>query len=119
MQKVQIKRAYEPESNDDGFRIYIDRLWPQGLSHATFHYDMWDKEISPSTQLREWFHQDPQDRWTEFAKRYKQELLSNPAFANLKKIISTKPVVTLLYSSHDTLHNNAVILSELLKSDNL
>ena len=114
--KIQIKRAYEPASPDDGFRIYVDRLWPRGLSHETFHYDLWDKDISPSTELREWFHQDPQDRWTEFQKRYSQELLANPAFQQLKAYVSAKPSVTLLYSSHDEQHNNAVVLENLLKS---
>ncbi|MDE6278596.1 MAG: DUF488 family protein, partial [Paramuribaculum sp.] len=56
-QTIQIKRAYDPELPDDGYRVYIDRLWPRGLSHETFHYDSWDKQIAPSTELREWFHQ--------------------------------------------------------------
>ena len=117
-QIITIKRAYEPVSPDDGFRIYIDRLWPRGLSHETFHYDRWDKEIAPSTELREWFHANTQTGWKEFGKRYSQELLSNPAFPNLKKVISDKPKVTLLYSSHDVVHNNAVVLRDLLVLDN-
>ena len=113
--KIQIKRAYDPASADDGFRIYIDRLWPRGLSHETFHYDLWDKDISPSTELREWFHQDPEGRWTGFEEKYRQELLANPAFNQLKAYIATKPVVTLLYSSHDRVHNNAVVLESMLE----
>ncbi|MDE6368258.1 MAG: DUF488 family protein, partial [Muribaculaceae bacterium] len=77
-QVIKIKRAYDPVSNEDGFRVYVDRLWPRGLSHETFHYDLWDKEISPSTELREWFHQDPDNRWDEFKKRYLDELKANP-----------------------------------------
>ena len=117
-QKIQLKRAYEPASPEDGYRIYIDRLWPRGLSHATFHYDSWDKQIAPSTELREWFHEDPTDRWDEFEKRYSAELSSNPAFAELKKEIADKPEVTLLYSSHDPLHNNAIIVKNHLESPN-
>ena len=117
-QIINIKRAYEPGSPDDGFRIYVDRLWPRGLSHETFHYDWWDKDIAPSTELREWFHANPQTEWMEFEKRYRQELLSNPAFTNLKKMINGKAKVTLLYSSHDTVRNNAVVLRQLLVSDN-
>ena len=113
-QTIQIKRAYEPASPDDGYRIYIDRLWPRGLSHETFHYDYWDKEISPSTELREWFHADPQNRWQEFEEKYKKELSENPAFSTLKKEIAGKPKVTLLYSSHDEQHNNAVIVKNIL-----
>ena len=115
MATIKIKRAYEPASPADGYRIYIDRLWPRGLSHETFHYDYWDKEISPSTELREWFHEDPSDRWDEFEKKYKDELLANPAFDQLKTLVKSKPVVTLLYSSHDETHNNALILQSLLE----
>ena len=115
MNNIQIKRAYQPESESDGFRIYIDRLWPRGLSHETFHYDLWDKEIAPSTELREWFHQDSENRWPEFQQKYLKELKSNPAFQQLKGYISSKPKVTLLYSSHDTQHNNAVVVLKALE----
>lgn len=115
MQKILIKRAYEPQESTDGYRVFIDRLWPRGLSHATFHYDLWDKEIAPSTEIREWFHEDPDGRWHEFEQKYSQELKANPAFDALRKEIATKPIVTLLYSSHDELHNNAVVVLDLLK----
>ena len=116
MKKIQIKRAYEPADPDDGFRVYIDRLWPRGLSHETFHYDLWDKDIAPSTELREWFHQDPENRWPEFESKYRAELEANPAFGQLKAYIATKPVVTLLYSSHDEQHNNAIVVLKALES---
>ena len=116
MTEFRLKRAYDPESPDDGFRVYIDRLWPRGLSHETFHYNLWDKDIATSTELREWFHADPQDRWPEFEQKYAAELKANPSFESLKKLLETKPVVTLLYSSHDEQHNNAVIVYRLLSA---
>lgn len=123
MKKIQIKRAYEPASPTDGYRVYIDRLWPRGLSHETFHYDMWDKDIAPSTELRESFHAaeratggDDTAAWEDFEKSYTAELKANPAFQTLKAEITGKPVVTLLYSSHDETHNNAVVVLKLLES---
>lgn len=113
-QIITIKRAYDAASPDDGFRVYIDRLWPRGLSHETFHYDWWDKEIAPSTELREWFHADPDGRWADFRERYAAELAANPAFATLRGAIAGKPKVTLLYSSHDHVHNNAVVVQDML-----
>ncbi|MCH5219243.1 MAG: DUF488 family protein [Muribaculaceae bacterium] len=111
---ILLKRAYDPATPSDGYRIYIDRLWPQGLSHETFTYDWWDKAISPSTELRQWFHEDPANRWAEFMTRYKKELEANPAFSELKKAIAGKDTVTLLYSSHDRVHNNAVVVRDAL-----
>lgn len=113
-QTISIKRVYEPASPADGYRIYIDRLWPRGLSHETFHYDWWDKDIAPSTELRERFHANPTTGWAEFEKCYRQELMSNTALLKLKDVIKDKSRVTLLYSSHNEAHNNAVVLRDVL-----
>lgn len=115
-QMIKLKRAYDPQEAADGFRVYIDRLWPRGLSHETFHYDLWDKDIAPSTELREWFHADPDSLWPQFVEKYKAELESNPAFDTLKCTLADKPTVTLLYSSHDREHNNAVVVKEVLSA---
>ena len=117
MTEYKLKRAYEPESSSDGFRVYIDRLWPRGLSHENFHYNLWDKDIAPSTELREWFHVDPLNRWEEFEQKYTAELKANPSFASLKHLLESKPIVTLLYSSHDETHNNAMVVYRLLTSE--
>lgn len=114
MTEIKLKRAYAPADDADGYRIYVDRLWPRGLSHETFHYDLWDKEIAPNTGLREWFHANPDAEWPEFERRYAAELRSNPAFATLVATVKAHPVVTLLYSSRDELHNNAVALRSVL-----
>ncbi len=115
--EIQLKRAYDPaDPSTDGYRVYIDRLWPRGLSHVTFHYDLWDKEIAPSTELREWFHADADGRWDEFVRRYKAELAANAAFATLKQTLASRPRVTLLYSSHDREHNNAVVVEQALRA---
>lgn len=114
MTEYKLKRAYEPAEPDDGFRVYIDRLWPQGLSHETFHYDLWDKDIAPSTDLRKWFHEDPEGRWDEFEKKYLEFLKSDSSFAALKQLLSTKKKVTLLYSSRNEKQNNAVVVLKAL-----
>lgn len=114
MQDIGLKRAYDKASADDGFRVYVDRLWPRGLSHETFHYDLWAKEVAPSAALREWFHADRTEEWDEFEARYKSELEGNPAFASLEKRLAGIPKVTLLYSSRDAIHNNAVVLRDML-----
>lgn len=116
MTDFRLKRAYDKPSPDDGFRVYIDKLWPRGLSHETFPYDLWDKEIAPSTELREWFHENPADRWDEFEKKYEKEIQNNPAFPAFKQLLLTKSVVTLLYSSHDEQHNNAIVVKKELEN---
>ena len=114
METINLKRAYDPAAPTDGYRVLVDRLWPRGMSHETLHYDLWEEDVAPSTELREWFHQDPTDRWEQFMSRYTDELRSSPAFHKLKSQLRSHPVVTLLYGSHDVHHNNAAILRQAL-----
>lgn len=113
----RLKRAYDTPSPDDGFRVYIDRLWPRGLSREKFHYDLWDKDIAPSSELREWFHADPDGRWPEFVSRYAKELEASSSFAAFRRLAEQKPVVTLLYSSRNERENNAVVVYDLLTNN--
>lgn len=115
MAQFREKRAYEAQTPDDGLRVYVDRLWPRGLSHANFHYDLWAKEIAPSTELRHWFHEDPSNRWDEFARKYALELENNPAVPKFEELIAPHSVVTLLYSSKESEHNNATVLQNFLE----
>ncbi|MDO4319359.1 MAG: DUF488 family protein [Bacteroidales bacterium] len=116
MTNIKIKRVYlAPEPlPGDGYRIFIDRLWPRGESKQEFHYDLWDKDVAPSVGLREWFHADPLNRWDAFAKKYIEELEALPAARDLARIVSRHDTVTLLYGSRDTLHNNAIVLRDFL-----
>ena len=97
--------------------MLVDRLWPRSIRKEALKYDVWEKNLAPSTELREWFHTNPDRLWPEFVKRYKAELAANPAFATLRQIIADKPKVTLLYSSHDEVHNNAVVVQEVLTGE--
>ncbi|GAB1412033.1 DUF488 domain-containing protein [Candidatus Desulfobacillus denitrificans] len=93
-------------------RILVDRLWPRGLSKAQAAIDHWLKEVAPSNELRQWFGHDP-EKWPEFRKRYRAELKDNPALAELRDL-SRKGTVTLVYSAKDELHNQAVVLRQVL-----
>jgi uncharacterized protein YeaO (DUF488 family) len=110
---IQLKRAYEPPAAGDGLRILVDRLWPRGVSKAEAAIDRWDKDIAPSTQLRQWFGHDPR-RWDEFRRRYTEELHQHAAMlAELRELAGQAPI-TLVYSAHDEAHNDAVVLREVL-----
>jgi uncharacterized protein YeaO (DUF488 family) len=112
---VQLKRAYEPVSKDDGMRVLVERLWPRGLARATLHLDAWLKETGPTTELRQWFSHDPQ-KWSQFRRRYFRELDSRPEAWQPILSAARKGTVTLVYSAHDKEHNNAVALKEYLQA---
>ncbi|HRN94087.1 MAG: DUF488 domain-containing protein [Chitinophagales bacterium] len=111
---MKIKRIYEKPDKADGYRILVDRIWPRGISKETAALDEWEKEIAPSTELRKWFGHKP-ELYPEFKVRYKEELKSCTAILERIKSISKKKPTTLLYSAKDEIHNQAVVLLEVLE----
>lgn len=109
---VMFKRAYEPPAKTDGKRILVDRLWPRGLSKVRAEIDLWLKDVAPSTELRRWFGHAP-EKWPEFQRRYRAELKGNPALSELKAL-SLQGDITLVYATRDQLHNEAVVLKQIL-----
>ena len=113
--KIKLKRVYDPASKEDGTRILVERLWPRGVKKVDLVLDEWFKDVAPSTELRKWFSHDPA-KWDQFQKKYMAELDAN--HKALEPLVSMlhKGTVTLLYSSHDTEHNNAVCLKKYLET---
>lgn len=110
---VRLKRAYEPKNDADGTRILVDRLWPRGVSKVDAAVDQWMKEIAPSNELRKWFGHDP-DRWEEFCRRYDEELHQNTELLRQLRSLARQGPVTLVYSAHDEVHNDAIVLRDIL-----
>lgn len=112
---LKLKRAYDEDSPTDGTRFLVERLWPRGVSKAALHVDRWLKEVGPSTELRKWFSHDPA-KWPEFCARYFRELDAQPDAWRPIVSAARRGTVTLVYSSHDTEHNNAVALQEYVRA---
>jgi uncharacterized protein YeaO (DUF488 family) len=116
-QQIHIKRAYDPPAKSDGYRVLVDRVWPRGVRKEDLQLDEWAKELAPSTKLRQWFGHDP-ERWDEFRKRYESELKDSESKAEMKRVLDAAKggrTLTLVYGAKDEEHNQAVVLSKLLK----
>ena len=111
---VTLKRAYDPVAATDGKRLLVERLWPRGLSKDRLKLDGWIREVAPTTELRKWFGHDPA-KWRQFRIRYFRELDSQPESWRSIVSLARRGTVTLVYSSHDEEHNNAVALREYLQ----
>ena len=119
MVSIQIKRIYEPASPTDGKRILVDRLWPRGISKESAQIDLWPKELTPSTELRRWFHQDDamESRWDEFTTRYRFELeKQSQATTALRELLKNQSL-TLLTAAKNMQQNHATFLRELLLNE--
>jgi uncharacterized protein YeaO (DUF488 family) len=112
---IQLKRVYEKPEPNDGIRFLVERLWPRGIRKAGFEMDAWQKDAGPSDRLRKWFAHDPA-RWAEVQRRYFAELKTRPEAWEPILHAAKRGRVTLLYSSHDTEHNNAVALKNYLEA---
>lgn len=113
MAAIRLLRVYDHEHDVAGRIFLVERLWPRGVRRDDVRLDGWVKDVAPSTELRRWFGHDP-EKWDEFRHRYGAELDANPqAWQPLVDAASTHDV-TLLYSSRDREHNNAVALRDYL-----
>ncbi|HVI79023.1 MAG TPA: DUF488 domain-containing protein [Candidatus Acidoferrum sp.] len=110
---IKLRRAYDPAEPADGPRILVDRLWPRGLSRDDAGIDRWLKDLAPSSELRKWFGHDP-GRWDEFRDRYATELSRHSDQVKELRELARKGPITLVYSAHDEVHNNAVVLRDFV-----
>jgi len=111
---IRIKRAYDPPAKEDGARFLVDRLWPRGMKKEALPMAAWYREVAPSNELRHWFSHDP-DKWKEFQRRYRTELAAHGTAWQPLLDAAKQGDITLLYSAHDTEHNNAVALKAYLE----
>jgi uncharacterized protein YeaO (DUF488 family) len=118
-QRVADRRGVPPGPGE--LVVLVDRLWPRGVPKADLRGHEWDKDVAPSTELRRWFHAWPdserEERFPEFADRYRAELDGSTAAAvdALAERAREHATLTLLYGLKDTAHNHAQLLAEVLR----
>ncbi len=98
-------------------RILVDRLWPRGIRREGAPWDLWLKEIAPSTALRKWYNHDP-ERYAGFRAHYWEELTrlrAGVTFQQIFRILESQPVV-LLTATHDISTSQVPILRDFLEA---
>ncbi|MEU4012877.1 DUF488 family protein [Streptomyces pseudogriseolus] len=112
---VRVRRVYEPPEPDDGVRVLVDRLWPRGLAKDAARVDEWPKALTPSTELRRWYHAGG-GSFEEFRERYEAELAAPEAADLMERVreLAGKGTVTLLTASKQPETSHAEVLARLL-----
>ena len=110
--RIRVARVYEGVDPDDGQRVLIDRIWPRGIRKDDPRVGVWCKDVAPSTELREWYHHQP-ERFDEFAARYEAELHDSPALEELRKL-TKRSVVTLVTAVREVEGSHVTVLARLL-----
>ncbi|MGW1864280.1 DUF488 domain-containing protein [Streptomyces mauvecolor] len=113
---MRVRRVYDPPEDDDGVRVLVDRLWPRGLSKERAAVDEWPKELTPSTELRRWYHED-RTRYAEFQERYEAELAQPEPAQALDRLLglAKKDTVTLVTAVKDIDHSHVPTLVAALE----
>ncbi|MET7454646.1 DUF488 family protein [Streptomyces sp. NPDC005574] len=114
---VRVRRVYEPPEPGDGVRVLVDRLWPRGLSKDAARVDEWPKDLTPSSELRRWYH-TAEASYEEFTRRYEAELARPEAAELLDRLRASadRGAVTLLTSVRTPEHSHASVLARLLQA---
>ncbi|MDT0270138.1 DUF488 family protein [Streptomyces sp. DSM 44915] len=113
---IRVRRVYEEPAGDEDLRVLVDRLWPRGVKKAELSFDEWPKELTPSPELRHWYH-GPDGDFGEFRRRYRAELAADePAAAldRLHRLDAEGRTVALLTAAKDPDHMHPGVLVEVL-----
>ncbi|MGH9070544.1 MAG: DUF488 family protein, N3 subclade [Acidimicrobiales bacterium] len=118
---VAIARIYD-EVELSSIRVLVDRLWPRGISRQDAPFNKWSKDVAPSQELRKWYGHVP-ERFSEFDRRYREELTRLPAreaLAALRAVAltalgqETSNKVVLVTATKDLERSGAAVLREVL-----
>src|SRR3954453_22125831 len=111
---VRAKGIYDDAEPGEGHRVLIDHVGPRGVSRERARQDEWARELAPSDELRKWFDHVP-ERFAEFRSRYRGELVAHREQVEEPRRHARSGPLTIVYAARDTEHNNAVVLTELIR----
>ena len=80
--KVERIYTYPTENNNDGFRILIDRLWPQRLRKEDVRVDFMAQRYCTKCFVKKMVSHD-ENKWNEFKTKYFKELEKNNESVNM------------------------------------
>ncbi|MEV7419710.1 DUF488 family protein [Streptomyces sp. NPDC089919] len=115
MTTIRVARVYDPPAPEDGTRVLVDRLWPRGISKADARVDEWPKALTPSNELRRWYHAG-EGPYEEFRTRYAAELTAPAAAEALRSLrtLAAQGPVTLLTAVKNPAESHVSVLLEHL-----
>ncbi|MFF3731872.1 DUF488 domain-containing protein [Streptomyces sp. NPDC002476] len=118
---VRVRRVYDPPEGGDGTRVLVDRLWPRGVARDRAGIDKWLKDVTPSEELRSWYHEDRTGaRYDGFVDRYRAELadpVHMAAVGELVDLVREGGPVTLVTAVKDVPHSHVPVLVDHLEHE--
>ena len=112
---ITLARVYGFAPAAGGSAVLLDRLWPRGIAKASLPGLRWEKDATPSTALRRWFHAAPDERFDTFCQRFRAELQAPAAQAALARIRALPAPLTLLTAARQPERSHLHVLAQLLR----
>ena len=114
---IELQRAYDAPTSQDGYRVLVDRFWPRGRSKDVLKLDEWARDLAPSADLIHWYGHVP-ERWGEFRRRYRSELAVPEQRERLRALLAAAGArrITLVYGARTETGNQAIVLREALQA---
>ena len=112
-----VQRIYDYTPQADSTGVFLDRLYPRGVHKELMAQVVWLKDLTPSAELRRWYHADSSNRYAEFAARYRAELLDpvhQAALAELWRLSQARPHTVLLIAVKQPEHSHIAVLLDYL-----
>lgn len=96
--------------------VFVDRLYPRGIPKSRMANIVQLKNLTPSTPLRRWYHEDPEIRFNDFAARYRNELAQDLAQADIRTLrtLAETQTVLLLTAVRHPQHSHVSVLLDYL-----
>ena len=114
-----LQRAYDFDAQSGQYAVLLDRLWPRGLSKQKLEGVVWERDATPSTELRHWLHEDHEGRFDSFSTRFTQELTDSEAaqqaLQRIRSLHREHGALTLLTAARDPEHSHLSVLARVLK----
>jgi len=111
---INVKSIFDIESDDDGFRILVEPVWPKKAHHGKTV--TWLRYLTPSPELYNKFAGDMLP-WEDFVVRYHHELDRERTSLLDLQVYGRNGGLTLLYGTGTTDHNSAVALKMFFEKD--
>ncbi|MDR3764082.1 MAG: DUF488 family protein [Acidobacteriota bacterium] len=112
---IALKHAVLDAAEEDGARVLVDRMLPDGLSEQEMTLRGWLAPLGPSRELAVWYEARPA-QWLLFRKKYLAELDKDEAIEALSllaELTAEEKRVTLVTASGDPEKSHAAVLRDL------
>jgi len=117
-QAFRIYDFVKGDKNSDFYGVFVDRLYPRGVKKEIFCSFLWLKSVTPSNELRSWFHENKEARFEEFKVKFKTELTDKEATVGLNELKTLEKKhskIALLTATKDINLSHVAVLLELLR----